>query len=106
MQQITLFLSFLLFSSFPLLSQNGSTFPTFKDNPKWFLMTEQYVFGPNNIYKPSTLQFQADTMLCGKKYAYGILENKAFFVRTEGIKPICETTQFALNPKCYSMILA
>jgi hypothetical protein len=87
MQQITLFFTFLLFSSFPLLSQNNNTFPTSKDNPKWYLRIEQYnPGGGNSSFQFPTLKYQADTMLCGKKYALGILENKPFYVRTEGNK--------------------
>jgi hypothetical protein len=62
MQPITLFFTFLLFSSFPLLSQNNNTFPTLKDDPKWYLQTEHYGFMDSTFEYP-TLKYQA---ICAK----------------------------------------
>lgn len=86
MKQVSFFLLFLTLHSFSLLSQNARFFPSLKDNPKWYLLTEQYNVAGNSTFKYPTLQYQRDTMLCGEQYTLGVLEEKPFFVRTTGAK--------------------
>ena len=85
MQQKNILIAFLLFASMQVFSQGVSPFPNFKDNPKWFLTETFYGFG-NFSSIVSSLSFQSDTLLCGQQYSVGVLANKPFYVRTEGLK--------------------
>jgi Secretion system C-terminal sorting domain len=81
-----------------LFAQNTNTFPTVKDNPKWYIETFYNSFTASSS-SFGFLEYIKDTTVCGQKYDFGIIDKKPFFVRPAGAKTYLRTSIDCQQPE-------